>query len=128
MNDSRLKQEVMAAYEAYLAAFRAADVDKINALVRYPIAFIDDGVVRLVNAFPIDPAELIAKKEWHSTIDAEYDVVGVSPTKAHVVLNHAKRLRKDGSMIETISAFYAFTNTPTGWRLFAISGITIPAA
>ena len=127
MDEGHVKQEVKATYEAYHAAFRAADIDKINALVRYPFAFIDDGVVQLLNAFPINPAELVAKKEWHSTIDVEYDVVAVSPTKAHVVLKHTKRLRKDGSVIETISAFYAFTNSPKGWRLFAISGITIPA-
>lgn len=128
MEQDRLRLEVTTTYEAYLRAFRAGDIGKIDALVKYPIAFIDDGMVRLENSFPINPAELMAKKGWTSTIDADFDVVGVSSTKAHVVLRRAKRLRKDGSVIETISAFYAFTNTPNGWKLFAISGITIPAA
>jgi hypothetical protein len=126
VNEERLRQEVKEAYEAYLAAFRASDLDKIDSLVKYPFAFIDDGTVRLVDEFPINPAELITKKEWHSTVNADYEVVGVSQNKAHVVLRSAQRLRRDGSPIEKISAFYAYTNTTDGWKLFAISDITVP--
>jgi hypothetical protein len=49
------------------------------------------------------------------------------PTKAHVVLPNVKRWRKDGSLIEIVSAFYAFTKTPEGWKMFAISGISVLA-
>ena len=89
MDQERLRQEVTAAYETYLQAFRTADLEMINSLVKYPIAFIDDGAVRMLNAYPVNPAELMAKKGWHSTKDGDYEVVGISPTKAHVVLRDA---------------------------------------
>jgi hypothetical protein len=128
MDEERLREEVSGVYAEYLSAFRAADLARIDALVRYPIAFIADGEVTLADSFPIDPVEVIVKKQVHSMVDISYEVVAVSPTKAHVVLRTAKRLRKDGSLVETISAFYAFTKTSAGWKLFAISGINIPAA
>jgi ketosteroid isomerase-like protein len=128
MDEERLREEVSSVYAEYLSAFRAADLARIDALVRYPIAFIADGEVTLADSFPIDPVEVIVKKQVHSMVDISYEVVAVSPTKAHVVLRTAKRLRKDGSLVETISAFYAFTKTSAGWKLFAISGINIPAA
>ena len=128
MNEEGIRQEVASAYETYLEAFRSSNLEKIDSLVKYPIASIEDGMVRLLDKFPIDPADLMAKKGWHSTIDADYEVVGLSPTKAHVILRNAQRLRRDGSLIETVSAFYAFTRTEAGWRLFAISGIVVPSA
>jgi hypothetical protein len=128
MNGDHIRQEVKAAYEAYLEAFRSANLQKIDSLVKYPLASVEDGMVRMLDRFPVNPSELMAKKGWHSTIDGDYDVVGISPTKAHVVLRNAQRLRKDGSLIETVSAFYAFTRTATGWKIFAISGIVISGA
>jgi hypothetical protein len=44
-----------------------------------------------------------------------------------VILRHAERVRADGSLIETVAAFYAFTRTAGGWKLFALSDIVIPA-
>jgi hypothetical protein len=50
-------------------------------------------------------------------------VVAVSPEKAHVILHRGDRVRADGSLIETVAAFYGFTRTDEGWKIFAISDL-----
>lgn len=119
--------DVRATYERYLTAFVNNDLAGIDAVVSYPLAHIGDGEVRMYDTFPIDPAGLKAAKNWHTTLNSRYDVVAVSPTKAHVVLFTADRVRPDGSLIEAVSAFYAFTRTGDGWRLYAISDVVNPA-
>ena len=68
----------------------------------------------------------MAAKQWHDTKDFAYEVVSASADKAHLILRQATRIRADGSPIETVSAFYALTRTPSGWKFFAVSDITIP--
>lgn len=114
---------VRTAYERYLHAFAHADLAAIDAVVVYPLARIGQGEVHLCDTFPIDPAELRRATGWHTTVNARYDVVAVSPEKAHVILRNADRVRADGSLIETVAAFYAFTRTDDGWKIFAISDL-----
>ena len=118
--------EVRAAYERYLAAFMANDMDAINALVRYPLAYLGDGQVTVLDAYPIKPAELMARTGWRDTVNMQYDVVAISDSKAHVVLRSGTRVRADGSPIEEVSAFYAWTRTAGGWKMFAVSDIATP--
>ncbi|MGE0700571.1 MAG: hypothetical protein AB7O57_15845 [Hyphomicrobiaceae bacterium] len=127
MDDEVIRQEVATAYEAYLAAFLANDMAGIDRVVKYPLAFISDGDISLVDSYPVRPAELMARTGWDHTTDNDYEIVAASPEKAHVILRNAKRRRRDGSLIETISAFYAFTRTREGWKMFAFSGVTRPA-
>jgi hypothetical protein len=54
-----------------------------------------------------------------STLRARY--VTLLVWKAHMVLPHVTRVRVDGSPIEVVSAFYALTRTPSGWKFFALS-------
>ncbi len=122
-----LRDEVLEAYQAYIRAFLANDMAAIDRLVKYPIAFIRDDDVVLMDSYPIKPAELIATKQWHTSTDTDIQVVGLSATKAHVILPATKRWRKDGSLIETTSVFYAFSKTAAGWKMFAISAISVPA-
>ena len=124
--DERTKDEVLAAYTAYLTAFRANDVQAIDRLIQYPLAYIGNGQTTLVETYPIKPAELMAAKQWQDTKNFTYEVVFASADKAHLILRQATRVRADGSPIETISAFYALTRTPSGWKFFALSDITIP--
>ena len=121
------KDAVIAAYRAYVRAFLDNDIAAIDALVAYPVAYVGAGKTVLLDSFPVKPADLMAQKQWHSTADTDFDVVGVSADKAHVILPQAKRLRADGSLIETVSAFYAFTRTASGWKIFALSDITVQA-
>jgi hypothetical protein len=127
MDQQDEKDEVIATYQAYTRAFLANDMDAINELVLYPLAYVGAGKTVLLDSFPVKPADLMESKQWHTTTDTEFEVVGVSSTKAHVILPHAKRLRADGSVIETVSAFYAFMKTESGWKMFALSDITVPA-
>lgn len=115
--------DVRAAYEKYLSSFTGNDLAGIDSVVAYPLAYIADGRVVMFDRFPIKPADLMAAKGWHTTVDSRYEVVAVSPTKAHVVLHEGRRVRADGSHIETVSAFYAFTRTDDGWKMYAISDV-----
>jgi hypothetical protein len=121
------EDEVRETYERYLSAFVANDLAGIDAVVSYPLAHIGDGVVRMFDTFPINPARLMTDKGWHTTLNSRYAVVATSPTKAHVVLFNGDRVRADGSLIETVSAFYAFTRTADGWKLYALSDLVNPA-
>jgi len=127
MSQQADKEEVSATYQAYVRAFLADNMDAINDLVLYPLAYIGAGKTVLLDSFPVKPADLMASKQWHTTTDTEFEVVGVSPNKGHVIIPQAKRLRADGSLIEIVSAFYAFTKTDSGWKMFALSDITVPA-
>jgi hypothetical protein len=124
--DEHVRDEVLAAYTAYLTAFRANDVAAIDRLIQYPLAYIGDGKATLVNSYPVQPADLLAKG-WQDTKDYSYEVVFASANKAHLILRQATRVRADGSPIETVSAFYALTRTSSGWKFFAFSDITVPA-
>jgi hypothetical protein len=124
--DEQIRDEVLAAYTAYLTAFRANDVAAIDRLVQYPLAYIADGKATLVDTYPVQPADLLAKG-WHDTKDYSHEVVFASADKAHLILREATRVRADGSPLETVSAFYALTRTSTGWKFFAFSDITVSA-
>ncbi|MEV0718957.1 hypothetical protein [Asanoa sp. NPDC050611] len=119
---------VRAAYERYLEAFVAGDRAGIDAVVAYPLAHIAETEVRMCDSFPIDPVDLRRRKGWHTTVNSRFEVVVVSPTKAHLVLHSGERVRADGSLIETVSAFYAFRLTADGWKLYAISDVVTPAS
>jgi hypothetical protein len=120
------KAEVIQAYERYLRAFLADDVATIDALVQYPLAYIGDGKVNILDQWPFRPSTLRRLKGWHTSIDMAYEVIGLSETKAHVVLKRGVRVRRDGSPIENIFAFYAWTRTDDGWKMFALSDVTVP--
>ena len=120
------KAEVIQAYERYLEAFLADDLAAIDALVQYPLAYIGDGQVSMLDEYPIKPSALMAAKDWHTSVDMEYEVIGISETKAHLVLRRGTRVRRDGSPIEDVYAFYAWTKTNDGWKMFAISDVTVP--
>ena len=121
------KDAVVAAYRAYIRAFLDNDMEAIDRLVRYPLAYVGAGKTVMLDSFPVKPADLMAEKQWHSSADTDFEVVGISADKAHVILPRARRLRADGSLIETVSAFYAFTRTDDGWKMFAVSDVTVQA-
>ena len=66
-------------------------------------------------------------KGWATSEGFEIDIVAVSKTKAHVIMRNTRRIRDDGSLIEEASAFYAYTKTTDGWKMFAASDIILPA-
>jgi hypothetical protein len=114
-----LNAQVIATYTAYIDAFRANDVEPLDKLIQYPLAYIGNGRVTMVENFPVQPAELMAAKQWHDTKDLNPEAVFLSAEKAHVIVRHATRVRDDGSPIEIVSAFYALTCRPAGWKICA---------
>lgn len=62
----------------------------------------------------------MAAKQWHDTKNLNPEVVFMSSSKAHLIAREATRVRVDGSPIEVVSAVYALTLTPSGWKFFAV--------
>jgi len=60
---------VIAAHAAYVAAFRANDVQATDKLMQYPLVHIGNGQIALLAAYPIKPAELKVAKQWDDTKD-----------------------------------------------------------
>ena len=123
MSDNNEK-EVLKAYEEYLAYFLNNDMDGVNSLVKFPITSIADGESKLLDAFPVTPKEMMENKQWDTTIDIETYVHGVNSKKGHVI-SSGTRIRKDKSVIEKYTAFYAFTKTDKGWKMYAVSSIIL---
>ncbi len=120
--------EVVEAYQRYLNAFLSDDMEAINALVSYPLAYVgEEEEVTMFNEFPIRPSALREKTGWTDTRDVRYRVIGISETKAHLVLESGTRVRQDGSPIEDIHACYAWKRTADGWKIFAVSDVCVAA-
>ena len=116
--------EVLKAYEQYLAYFLDNNMNGINSLVKFPITYIADGESKSLDAFPVTPKEMMENKQWDTTINTETYVHGVNSKKGHVI-SSGTRIRKDKSVIEKYTVFYAFTKTDNGWKMYAISSVIL---
>ena len=124
--NSDARAEVLKAHAVYEAAFNANDIAALNACLVSPFTFIGDGNAQSMNGFPFNPKEFKASKGWVSNEGTVIDLVAVGETKAHLVMRNTRRLLADGSLVEEASAFYAYTRTADGWKMFALSGIPLP--
>ena len=102
------RASLLGAYKIYWAAFNANDLDAINDCISYPLAYIGGDSVTLLDQFPISPADMKASKGWDRSDSFEIDVVAVGENKAHLLMRNTRRLRKDGSLIEEATGFYAY--------------------
>ena len=118
------EKEVLKAYEQYLAYFLDNDMNGINSLVKFPITYITDGESKSLDAFPVTTKEMMDIKQWDTTIDTDTYVHGTNSTKGHVI-SSGTRIRKDKSVIEKYTVFYAFTKTDDGWKMYAISDVIL---
>ena len=118
------EKEVLKAYEQYLAYFLDNDMNGINSLVKFPITYIADGESKSLDAFPVTPKEMMENKQWDTTIDTDTYVHGKNSTKGHLI-SSGTRIRKDKSVIEKYTVFYAFTKTDNGWKMYAISDVIL---
>ena len=118
------EKELLKEYEQYLAYFLDNDMDGINSLVKFPITYIADGESKSLDSFPVTPKEMMENKQWYKTIDTETYVHGTNSTKGHVI-SSGTRIRKDKSVIEKYTVFYAFTKTDDGWKMYAISDVIL---
>ena len=118
------EKEVLKAYEKYLVYFLNNDMDGINSIVKFPITYIADGECKSLDTFPVKPKEMMDSKQWDTTININTYTHGINSTKSHVI-SSGTRIRKDKSVIEKYTVFYAFTKTNDGWKMYAISDIII---
>ena len=118
------EKEVLKAYEQYLAYFLDNDMNGINSLVKFPITYITDGESKSPDAFPVTTKEMMDIKQWDTTIDTDTYVHGTNSTKGHVI-SSGTRIRKNKSMIEKYTVFYAFTKTDNSWKMYAISDVIL---
>ncbi len=125
--DKNLRVQVLETYNRYVNAIVEADMETINNCVDYPLAYVGEASVTMLDKFPIDPREWKKKTGWATSNAFEIDVVAVSEKKAHILMRNCRRLRNDGTLIEEATGFYAFRNTKAGWKMYAFSDITFPA-
>ena len=118
------EKEVLKAYDNYLAYFLDNDIEGINSLVKFPVTYISDGESKSLDAFPIKPKEMMVSKQWDTTIETNTFTHVVNFKKGHVI-SSGKRIRKDKSVIEKYTAFYAFTKTDKGWKMCAVSSVIL---
>jgi len=124
MTEEQLKEELLNTYtEFYMEGFKTNDVTLIDKIVQYPITYIKEGVVEEMDHYPIDPAKLKAEKEWDHSIDWKFEIPAINQTSAHVVAS-ATRCRADGSVIEHVHGFYAFTKVDGNWKMYVIADTT----
>ena len=125
--DKNLRVQVLETYNRYVNAIVETDMETINNCVAYPLAYVGEDSVTMLDKFPIDPREWKEKTGWATSNAFEIDVVAVSEKKAHILMRNCRRLRDDGTLIEEATGFYAFKNTKDGWKMYAFSDITFPA-
>ena len=118
------KKELLKTYEQYLAYFLDNNMNGINSLVKFPITYIADGECKLLDAFTVTPKEMMENKQWDTTVDTETYVHGTNSSKGHVI-SSGTRIRKDKTIIEKYTVFYAFTKTDDGWKMYAISDVIL---
>jgi len=124
MTDQRaLKDELRATYRNYIEGFKTNNVKLIDKIVRYPITYLKDGVVEMVDHYPVDPAKLKADKGWDHSTDWHFDIPAINEHHAHAVASAVRR-RADGSSIEHVHGFYAFTKLDGTWKMYAFSEVT----
>ena len=107
----------------YVEGFKTDSVELIDKMVKYPIAYINAGSVEMCSEYPIDPSALKKEKQWDHSTDWKFEIAALNEHSAHAVAS-AVRCRKDGSKIESVHGFYAFTMTAEGWKMFAVADVT----
>ena len=107
----------------YVEGFKTDNVGLIDKIVKYPIAYINAGSVEMCSVYPIDPSELKKEKQWDHSTDWNFEITALNERSAHAVAT-AVRCRKDGTKIENVHGFYAFTMTEHGWKMYAVADVT----
>ena len=107
----------------YVEGFKQDNVGLIDKIVKYPIAYINSGSVEMCSVYPIDPSELKKEKQWDHSTEWNFEITALNEHSAHAVASAVRR-RKDGTRIENVHGFYAFTMTEQGWKMYAVADVT----
>ena len=81
--DKNLRVQVLETYNRYVNAIVEADMETINNCVAYPLAYVGEDSVTMLDKFPIDPKNKQKKEKneptgWATSNAFEIDVVAVS--------------------------------------------------
>ena len=90
--------------------------------IKFKITYLADEECKLLDSFLVTPKEMMENKQWDTTVDTETYVHGTNSSKGHVI-SSGTRIRKDKTIIEKYTVFYAFTKTDDGWKMYAISSV-----
>ena len=82
--DKNLRAQVLETYNRYVNAIVEADMDTINSCVDYPLAYIGEESVTMLDKFPIDPREWKKKTGWATSNAFKIDVIAGSDKTAQV--------------------------------------------
>jgi len=107
----------------YVEGFKTNNLELIDRMVVYPIAYINAGSVKMCREYPVDPGKLKVEKQWDHSTDWKFEITAVNEHSAHAVASAVRR-RKDGTKIENVHGFYAFTMTDDGWKMYAVADVT----
>jgi len=122
MNESILKDELIKVYDKYIEGFKSNDMYLINSIINFPIAILKDGIVEMLDYYPINPKQLKAEKEWNHSTDWKFDITAINKNNGHIIAS-ATRRKIDGSFIEKVSAFYGFAKINNEWKMCSFSEI-----
>ena len=122
MDEVALKEQLLDTYQIYIDGFKSNDMKLIDSIVQYPIAFLSNGTVKMLNQYPVNPEKLKVEKGWDHSRDWTFDIQAINDYQAHAAAS-AVRCRADGSIIERIHGFYAFTRIDNEWKMFALSEV-----
>ena len=122
MNEPKLKEELLKIYNTYIEGFKKNDIDLINSIINFPIAILKDGVVEMLNHYPINPKQLKIDKEWDHSTDWKFEITAINKNNAHINASAIRR-KADSSYIEKVSAFYGFSKLNNEWKMCSFSEI-----
>ena len=84
------RASLLVAYQRYLAAFNANDLDAINDCISYPLAYIGGDSVTMLDQFPISPADMKASKGWGTNLRISPTII---PQTTEVLSQVSKGIR-----------------------------------
>ncbi len=123
MSYENLKQKLANLYQDYyVRGFKENDITIIDQIVEYPMVYIKDGKVAMVDEYPVNPGELKSAIGWDHSINWKMDVSAINENEAHLTAS-ATRCRADGSEIEDVAAVYFFKRVGEEWKMFGLADI-----
>lgn len=122
MRESILKEELLKTYDIYIKGFKTNNMDLINSIIHFPIAILKNGVIEMLNYYPINPKELKEEKEWDHSTDWNFNITAINETHGHAIASAIRR-KKDGTFIERVSGFYGFVKIENEWKMYAFSEV-----
>jgi len=120
MDESILKEELLKTYDIYIEGFKKNDMTLINSIIKFPIAILKNGIVEVLDFYPINPEKLKIEKEWNHSTDWKFEITAINESNAHINASAVRR-RIDGSRIEKVSAFYGFYKIKNDWKMYSFS-------